>query len=364
MRKSISFFLLFLLICCNIKSQDRNGNKQFSFSTFYSKGFIYAHCKSLNYLIKDYVSAFEINITKTPDGSKLWQQQYHFPKPGLAYSYTDLGNPQCLGHANTIYTFLLFPMLERKNFILSFKCSGGIAWISKKFDLRENKYNIAIGSKLNAYLNLNLNMDFRLSPNLYFITGMGLSHFSNGGTQQPNKGLNIFALQTGIRYKVSKEKAIPSIDSIPKFKKKNEFSIIYMGGVKTLEPARTKKYYVSTVSFNAERQISFKTRIGIGLDIFKDNSRKEFLLSENRPNPQGKDLFYAGTHASYDLVFGNTSFTIQMGVYFWQKSKSFENIYHRFGLKYRFNNHWMANLTLKTYWASADFAEWGFGYRF
>jgi len=358
------FFIFFIWFNCSLFGQELNHQNNYSLSAIYAKGFIYAHTKSLNYLIKNYTSSFELNMNTTTNGSKLWHQIYHFPDIGLSYSYTDFGNPVQLGHANTIYTYILFPAIRRRYFNLSYKCAVGTAWNSEKYDLQNNRYNIVIGSKLNAYLNLNLNFDFRLSQNLKLLAGIGMSHFSNGGTQQPNKGINIFSLQTGLRYQIRKESDILTFDSIPKFIRKNEFSIIYTGGLKTLEPAQTKKYFVSTVSVNAERQFSHKNRFGVGIDVFKDNSRKEYLLEEHIIDPHGKDIFYAGAHASYDLVFGNTSFTIQMGAYFWQKSKSFENVYHRFGLKYRFSEHWMANITLKTFWASADFAEWGIGYRF
>jgi hypothetical protein len=364
-RRLFSLLLMNLvLIYSKLIGQELNRENHYSLSALYAKGYIYAHTPSLNYLIKGYTSSVELNLSKTTDGSKLWQQLYRFPNVGLAYSNTDFGNPQQLGHANTIYTYIMFPAIRRNRLTLSYKCAVGAAWHSEKYDLQKNRYNIVIGSKLNAYLNLNLNVSLRLSPQLWFLSGIGMSHFSNGGTQQPNKGINIFSLQSGLQCNFPKKGEIHSIDSIPKFKRKNEFSMIYCGGEKTLKPAQTKKYYVSVLSLNAERQISYKNRFGIGIDVFKDNSRKEYLLHENIVDPHGKDVFYAGAHASYDLVFGNTSFTIQMGGYFWQKSRSFENVYHRFGLKYRFSKHLMANITLKTYWANADFAEWGIGYRF
>ncbi len=335
-----------------------------SISAKYARGYIYPHHESLKYLIKDYTSAMELNLSKEVSGEKLWHQLYRKPTVGLGYYFVDLGNAEQLGKANAFFPYITIPVLRSKYVNISSKYAAGVAWLSKRFDLTENKYNIVIGSNLNAYLNLNLNIDIRLTKRIYLQTGIGLTHFSNGGTQQPNKGFNIFAYQAGVRYKLSDIERDTSGIALPKFERKNEFSIIYAGGVKTLEPARTKKYYVSTLSLNAERQVSYKSRLGVGLDLFKDNSRKEYLVKEDIENPDGKDLFYAGGHFSYDLIFGKTSFTIQMGAYFWQKSKHFESVYHRFGLKYRFSKHWMANVTLKTFWAAADFGEWGIGYRF
>ncbi len=357
----VILLILFILVQLSLRSQSATGA---SFSAKFAKGYIYRHHESFEYLIKGYTSSLELNLSKEVNGQKAWHHLYRKPTVGLGYYFINLGDPEQLGTANAVFPYISILAFQAKGFKVSTKCAAGVAWLSKPFDLYENKYNIAIGSNLNAYLNFNLDFDIRLTKKLYFLTGIGLTHFSNGGTQQPNKGFNIFALQTGLRFQISDSEIDTSFFKVQELKKKNEFSIIYAGGIKTLEPARTKKYYVSTFSFNAERQVSHKSRLGLGIDLFKDNSRKEYLLEEDIGTPKGKDLFYAGGHFSYDMVFGKTSFTIQMGAYFWQRSKSFESIYHRFGLKYRFSKHWMANVTLKTFWAAADFGEWGVGYRF
>jgi hypothetical protein len=365
MNKKLAYSSLILfLFCLPISGQNYVSPTNYSLSARYSKGFILAHHQSFHYFIKGHVPAFELSLIKKATGAKTWHHVYKFPETGFGYSYTDLGNPGQLGHANALFAIISLPATTTKMFKLSYRASGGVAWVSKRFDLYHNVYNIAIGSKLNAYLYQYLDTEFRLDSKWNAVIGIGLTHFSNGGTQQPNRGLNIFSLQAGLRYQLTEkeERIVP--DSLPAITNKNEFSLIYSIGVKTLEPAQRKKYFTSSISVNASRQISHKHMFGIGLDIFKDNSRKEYLLKEKILNPHGADLFYAGGHFSYDLIFGKTSFTVQMGSYFWQRSKHFEEVYHRFGLRYRFSDHWMASLTLKTYWAAADFAEWGLGYKF
>jgi len=363
MNRSLLVFL-FIFGQVNLFSQSADSIKNISVSLKYSKGFIYPHHESFKYFIKDYTSAFDFNVSKKVSGEKVWHQLYRNPTVGFGYSHVGFGNPEQLGNANALYSFISISILENQRFRLSSKFAGGVAWLSKRFDLYDNKYNIAIGSNLNAYLNVNLDFDLSLTKRVYLLMGVGLTHFSNGGMQQPNKGFNLFTIQTGVKYKLNDNQELKQSEPIPKYKKKNELTFIYSGGAKTLEPARLRKYFVSSFSLNAERQFTYKSRAGIGIDLFKDNSRKEYLLEEDIVNPKGKDLFYAGGHVSYDLVFGKTSFTIQMGAYFWQHSKHFESVYHRIGLKYRFAEHWMANMTLKTFWAAADFAEWGIGYRF
>lgn len=336
----------------------------------FSKAFIMPHHESFKFFVKGYLTSFDFTIAKQVKGDKNWHHLYNLPYVGIGYSFVDLGNKQQLGNANTIYPFISFSLLQKKRFSVSVKCAAGVAWLSKHFDIQNNVYNIAIGSHLNAYLGISANFDYMLTNKIALYTTLAFSHFSNGGTQQPNKGINVAGIKLGAKYYLKHTAAISKKpDNLQTIKKKNEFSVIYSGGIKTLEPARRKKYYVSSLSINAERLLSQKSRVGVGIDFFKDNSREDYLrfkkISESATKtPEYKDRYYVGCHLSYDLVFGKTSFTIQTGAYVWQRAKSFQAIYNRFGIKYRFSRHWMANLTLKTFWAAADFAEWGIGYRF
>jgi hypothetical protein len=63
------------------------------------------------------------------------------------------------------------------------------------------------------------------------------------------------------------------------------------------------------------------------------------------------------------MIFGDVSFTIQWGYYLFVRWNDDGDFYHRFGLKYYFNDHFIANLTIKTHFSKADFIEWGIGYR-
>lgn len=363
--KIVIILIIILLFKEDGFSQKADSAKYVSLSAKHAIGYIYAHHQSLKYFINDYVPAFEANIGFRKKGDKIWHQLYKYPTVGFGYYHAELGNPEILGHVDAVFPYINIPVIEKKSFKLYTKFAIGIAWLSKKFDLYENNYNIAIGTKLNGYVNLNLESKLKLSKQAWLLAGLGLTHYSNGGAMQPNKGLNVFSVSAGLLYDFQKDEFKKIKQDIPKFKKKNEYSLILSVGTKKLEPARTHRYLVSSLSLNAERQFSYKGMFGVGIDLFKDNSRKEYLKErENVENPTTTDLFYAGGHASYDFVFGKTSFTVQMGGYFLNKAKFFQDVYHRFGFKYRFADHWMANITLKTYWAAADFTEWGIGYRF
>jgi len=360
--KKIIVFLFVFLIQFKGLSQNSDTIKNISFSAKYSYGYIYAHHKSFKYFINNYVSTINANIGFKTKGNKTWQQVYNYPTIGLGYYFADLGNPSLFGYVNAIYPFISVPIINKKNFMLNYKFSEGVAWLNKKFDLYDNKYNFAIGSHLNVYISLNLESEIKITKQTYFILAFGLTHYSNGGTIQPNKGFNIVTLQTGFKYNLH-EKEYKIENKIADFTQKNEYSIVLSGGFKNLPPARKTIYPVSSLMINAKKQFSYKGKVGLGLDLFYDKSRIIGLQIEGIENPTKAELFYGGTHLSYDFVFGNMSFTTQMGVYLLRKAKSYQSVYNRFGLSYKFENNLTVNIHLKTFWAAADFIEYGIGYR-
>ena len=363
--KIIFVFVLIIGFAENIISQKADATKYVHISAQYSIGYIYAHHPSLKYYIKDYVPAIELNVGFRQKGDKIWHKLYRYPTLGFGYYHANLGNPEILGHVDALFPFIDVPVLEKERLKLSTKFAAGVAWLNKSFDLYENNYNTAIGSHLNAYLNIKLNSELKLNNRLKMLAGLGITHYSNSGSTQPNQGLNIVSASAGLLYNLHKDAFKKLAPDIPKFIKKNKYTLILSAGTKTLEPAGTQHYLVTSLSFNLDRQFSYKGMYGFGIDLFKDNSRNEYLHEvEGVENPTTADLFYAGGHASYDFVFGKTSFTVQMGGYFLNKAKFFQYVYHRFGIKYQFSEHFMVNITLKTFWAAADFSEWGIGYRF
>ncbi len=359
------FIISILIFPTGIFAQKSDSLKYSALSVKYAYGIIYAHYDDFKYFIEDYVQAIELNYGFRSRGDKIWQQIYHYPERGIGYTYINLGNPDVLGRAHALFTYVNIPLVEKRNCLFSSKFAAGVAYLTNPFDLYENKYNIAIGSHINAYLNINFDFKIRIYENINLLSGIGLTHFSNGGTTKPNKGINIFLPSIGLSYDFQKQAFQKIKTPIPEFTKNYELSFIYSVGYSSIEPANPDKYFASDLSLNFKRRFSYKGRFGIGLDCFYDTSLKDYIPgSMDTPDSTVfKDLLSAGGHISYDFIFGNLAFTVQMGAYFYKGQAFEEYVYHRFGLKYYFAEHWMANLTLRTFWAKAKYPEFGIAYR-
>ena len=364
-------FLSIVFFPSTAQIPESNNNNNFYLENKYHYGFIWAHSSVINYFAKGHVPCIEINIGRQTDGKQYWHQVLGNPSVGVGYYWANLGNPDILGNVNAVYYYINIPIIKKSNFTFNYNLAAGLSYLSKCFDIKDNYYNVAIGSHFNSYLNVSIDTKIRLFPRLLLINGIGITHFSNGSVMVPNLGLNVIAYNCGIKYLLSREKNKP-VQTIPdhiatskdKFKRVNEFSIIYAAGAKEIHPPGERKYFISLISANIDRIFSYKRKAGLGIDVFYDGSISKKFQNEGEFNIKTVDLIRPGIHISHDLVFNKLSFTTQLGVYIFTKWEGDGYFYHRFGLKYKFTEHFFANLTLKTHYANADFTEWGFGYCF
>jgi len=352
-----------LLICfsLNIYSQNITNNLQVEVKGQY--GFILPHHSFFKFFNDKHPYAFNIETSKRLTGKKEWEQLYRYPAFGYGLYYCNLGNKKYFGEAYAIYGFINIPIIKKNEFSFNYTLAGGYSYLSKSFDIYDNYYNLAIGSPGNVYVNLALDTKWQLFENIIFDIGFGITHYSNGAVAKPNTGINVVTAHTGLIYKFNSTNYIKN--EIQAHKKYYEYSVIYGAGIRENAPPIGDKYFASSISFNSERGFWRKRKLGLGLDIFYDNSIITRLAEEDSIfNTNELDNFRSGIHFSHDLIFGKTSITMQIGTYFYDKYKNDGPIYNRFGIKHKLNKHWFANLALKTHFAKADFIECGFGYYF
>lgn len=363
MRIFITRMILFagLVLCSVIVSAQEEAFFN-SIEADYNPGFIMPHNSSIDYITRDYTKGFNISLVKQSNGSKLWQQVYHYPRIGYGFYHGTLGNDKVFGKTYSLYSFFDAPIFHiNKFFALNYRLSYGISYITKPFHVQNNYNNIAIGSHLNIHFNLMLNSTISIDDRNHLVAGLGFSHFSNGKTKSPNKGLNIVSGTIGFRHLFT-----PAInykerpDEIPDIDNKNLFSVIWAHGYKAYSVNKNRFDYISSLCLNYERRYAQWGKYGGGVDLFYNHLIKDpTRIDAELP----RQFFRAGVHLSHDFIVGDFSLLVQLGHYIY--NNTFEEIslfYNRVGLRYYLNDNWLINLSLKSKKANAQFVEAGMGF--
>ena len=118
---------------------------------------------------------------------------------GIGVSYNTFFCPSELGNPIAVYAFQGAPIVRFSSRLsLDYEWNFGASFGWKQYDEHSNWYNDAIGSKINAYINLGFVLNWQFYPQWKLAAGVDFTHFSNGNTHYPNGGLNTIGGRVGI----------------------------------------------------------------------------------------------------------------------------------------------------------------------
>jgi hypothetical protein len=167
---------------------------------------------------------------------------------------------------------------------------------------------------------------------------------------------------------------------IPEYKKENEWLISVFGGKKNvifdsvnidiIEKYEGVNFPVFGVSTTINRQISYKSKIGIGMSMSYDGSiNAQVAVDANELEAVDgpfSDKLQVSIYPSYEFVINRFSLILQPAFYIYRKKlKNQSPVFHqRIGIKYHFSDNFFAGITLRDYqFHISDFIEWNVGYR-
>jgi len=361
MKNRILLFLS-LIVSYSTMAQEIPEKDIFTATIRYHYGIILPHHKSISYLVNDQISGIEFNLGIIPNQNKNWGSLYKQPEFGLGIYHTSLGNDKILGKATAIYPYVNFPLIKKNRWDFNLQLGFGLAYTKKHFDPVENYTNLAIGSKFNAFFKLMASTSYNFHPRWSMNGGIGFFHISNGAISIPNKGLNAVTSNFGLSYYLNGNKPKYKSIQLKNYKLDDEFSIIWNNGVKQTEVKDEHKYYKTGLSFTYLKGINAKQKIGLGIDLFYDESANRGKWNFD-PKTDFKNRFSQAIFISHELFLHKFSIVANIGAYTIYETKPEKPVYLRVGLKYGINKHFLASLCLKAHMGKADYIEWGIGYR-
>jgi len=362
MRKcSLPIFLFFYALWTGmVHGQDTSFVKSLYADADFYYGFVIAHHDEMKRFAPHNVTSFEVNIGRQTTGKHDWEQYYHYPSYGIGYFFSDFHNKKVLGVTHAGFGYMNFYFFRRRNFYLTSKISLGLSYFGTIYNKETNPINSAIITHLNVYFSIALKANIRLFKRLYLTTGASIAHFSNGAVKIPNYGLNLMNGNIGLRYYIKQRDMIFNKHSItPPYKGLN---LTFIGSAGILQRVKDgPQYFSSTFTLHATKQLGYKNDIGLGADLFYDESVKPELERLNKPT----SFFYTmrlGMYASTSVIIDRLSFFFNTGVYLYYQTKPKKPFYFRVGLRYRVIHHLHLNVSVKAHMGVADYVEWGLGY--
>jgi len=326
----------------------------------YGYGFLLAHRANMRHLLKGHASMLEINVNLNRHGYDHLSEYYKGTKTGFTIAYIDAGNKEHIGFSIGAYPHIRFDLGKAKH-APKLQLGAGIGLVQKPFNQETNVHNIAIGSYLNALINISLEDEFVFKRNIIKY-GFSFTHFSNGAYSAPNLGLNIPMFYVG--YGIGQ---YPAGDCAPQQKFQADEYIWARNheaygvlGFREISLHRPKKYMVGSISYQYLHQFSNKLAWSTGVDVFQ-NSSLGATYTEQAPEGVNSQI---GCFAGLEVLFNQRSLFVEQGVYAFSPFKGNGLMYNRIGFRNRFDSGIILNISLKTHLEVAEYVEFGIGYRF
>lgn len=367
-RKYLIYIVLFLLSSRDIISQNgENCNPEWQIKPVINQGFILVHHVSIGHLVKGYPTIYEVNVSRPTWGDKLWQIENNKPDIGISIQCIDFKNPQQLGYGLTAAPYIEIPLnVKEKRSRVVMRLCWGLDYVTKCFDVKDNRKNIAIGSHFNSFVQFKWLWHFKLTDNIRFEPGFAFSHVSNGKSKNPNLGLNVVSLNAGLNFLIPSKKTKVQercVDSSTCVKSKNELFFFASVGFNQRDIS-TPDLKVITVSGAYQRNIRNTHKFSAGVDMFYDENYQIDYENKFLVKPTGIDKMRMSVRLGYSYNIGRISLPIEMGYYAFQKAKPDGYVVSRIGVRYYSKSGIVAHFGLRTHFAVAYDLEYGLGYRF
>lgn len=236
---------------------------------------------------------------------------------GIGFGRYFFGEPEQLGNPIVFYLFQgarivrILPWLSM-NYEWNFGLSTG--W--KPYDAVYNEYNKMLGSGINAYINTNFYLYWKLTSRLSLTSGITLAHFSNGNTSFPNAGLNTIGVKIGLNYNFYRKEdrvseAVAGKVSVPVLHPHISYDFVFFGswrrkGIDVYEGQvpSPEAYPVFGINFNPMYNLNYKLRLGVSLDGVYDGSANISLRDGMVPgNIEKSDILRPSLGKQFALGF-------------------------------------------------------------
>jgi len=372
-RKTINILIL-LCICLYGFTQESDSIKtkrhpyiQLNFLTgsFWSRS---------EYLVEQFeqpYKAIEARFGYQLTGNKMWQQLYRYPKIGLGMHYSDLVKDKSdtiVGNPFSLFGYYSSPLARFGRFTLASDMGVGLSYTSVIHDFEDNPYNDVIASHVNLYFHFDLNMNLKLTPRLGVDLGYGLTHYSNGRMEMPQKGVNNWGLSFGMSYLLQEPLKEFIYREPPEFKPEESIQVMYsVGVVENFKEGSTTgtKFFCSSFTVDYVYQISPKGAITFGMDVLYDGSLERAIPGVPPPEVKTRQKMYLASHMGYHFIIDRFTLLFNLGTYYRQSTYDRGFMFARVGGRLQITEPLFAHICIKTRQGiRSDWIEWGMAYSF
>lgn len=328
-------------------------------------GFLIAHRPFMAHLVRENSYGLELIASHQEKGTDELTKRLNNPIRSYSLEFRNFGYNEVLGSAISATAYMVFPLLDtKKNCFVDFTIGSGIGYLTQCYHVVDNPLNNAIGSKINARVNLKLSI-IRYFSKTHLGAGIEFMHFSNGTLKTPNLGLNLPSAYLQFGYNFTNRECGVKRDEKPKTNLENPNNL-------TAELILTGKE-IGAIPYEPKLYPVIGARLGYTYskaDLWGGEIAVDFIHNESNFHKYPdttfvrSDILQIGVYGGVFLHFYKSQLAFGLGWYARDNINPEGRMYNRIGYRYYFKKNWFALFNVKANYAKADYFEFGIGYKF
>ena len=312
-------------------------------------GFIIPHRSDLRPLVQNTNPwGFSLELSRLRYKQSAWNACNCYSQNGVALMYFNFDDPEVLGSSVNLAVFAE-PHLTYKNFSMSLRAGLGLSFLTKVYDVESNPENVFFSRTVSGLLLLQLTNRLWLTENFGIRLSAAYHHISNGGSKQPNLGMNFPAVSIGAEYSIGRIRLSPREKQYVSKKTVQYYAGLFFTTRKVPENVDQRK---PVLGLNGGFFKPFARMHGIGLEIelVHDWSLKE----QNKQSAEYIDHRVVSGLLRHHFLFGKFDFSQSLGLYLYKKYPTEDNIFQRYLLEYQVTKHLQLGFSLKAHFVTAE----------
>jgi hypothetical protein len=328
----------------------------FSTGLGFQHGFIFAHSDAVQNTRGARPGGVELIASWQRVDKTVWNLCNCFPRKGILLSYYDYNTPVLGKGFHGAYFLEPVYKLNRKLFF-SFRGAAGLSYLTDPYHPQRNPENNSYSTTVNGYLLLGAGLWLPVTPHWWINTSVNYQHQSNGGLRTPNKGINLPSAGITISYQEDNfhyntgayQRQHFLVNSALRW----DVGIFAIAKRSLDEFGNSRRLPVIGVTVQASKQIGRISALTAGIEVLKDYA----VEAQLKRDAIDASAFKAGMLAGHEFLLGKFIFSQRLGVYVFDQTPYFDQIYHRWGILYRLNKHAGIGFNLQAHRQVADFID-------
>lgn len=322
-------------------------------------GFLFLHSQDIRPIGQSYPWGIGAEYSYWLLKDKHWEDCHCYPRIGINLSYHNFDNTEVLGYGFPLYGFLEPWFRLMPNVFYTLRGGMGYSWASQPYDAETNPKNLSYSLHFNPFVMVGTGFGVKLNKHWRLSTQIRYNHISNGGQQEPNKGLNYPSGNFSLSYSLD-ELAFKQRPKVPMDELEKQRALVvnaFIAG-KAIDASRVT-YAVPGVAVRYSQQFGRTSAWVVGTEYINN------LAYRKRIEKQGLDEHHHQLNLllGHEFLLGNFTFSQLIGIYVVRDYDRWPDWYQRYGLQWFFWNNFSAGTAIKVHGHEAEFLDFRLGYR-